>query len=75
MDETTSLINRALDEVRRAESLNETDLGPRFNVHQTTIWRWRNGQKLCLLAQLIPFVYRLDRPASDQTTTPKGVAP
>lgn len=62
MDETTTiLINRALDEVKQRENLGEMDLGPRFGVHQTTIWRWRNGRKLCALAQLIPTIYNLER--------------
>lgn len=66
MDDTTHLINRALDEVQRRENLGEMELGPRFGVHQTTIWRWRNGQKPCALAQLIPFIYGLDRVDSEQ---------
>lgn len=64
MEDARAIINRTLDTIKDREKLSETELAPHLGVHQTTVWRWRNGQSLCPAARiLIPYVYEQAKPA------------
>jgi transcriptional regulator with XRE-family HTH domain len=52
-DEVTTLINEILDRVRQERVLSETGLAEHLNIDPSTLWRWRNGERLCKSTEIL----------------------